>query len=108
MGILDFFVCPIEVAVSFPLYARWGSWRSDTRTCNQGKIDEFPPFRPERYMCYQRLVFFVRFQGFLSGKKKAHKHKQFFPVIARIRGGGLPTGWPGVKRLCAVCRTKET
>ena len=39
-----------------------------------------------------------------SGKEKAHKHKQFFPVIARV-GGGLPTGWPGVKRLCAVCGT---
>ena len=33
----------------------------------------------------------------LSGKKKAHKHKQSFPVTARV-GGGLPTGWPGVSR----------
>ena len=35
-----------------------------------------------------------------SGKEKAHKHKQIFPVTARV-GGGLPTGWPGVSRLVA-------
>ena len=29
-----------------------------------------------------------------SGKEKAHKHKQIFPVTARA-GGGLPTGWGG-------------
>ena len=29
-----------------------------------------------------------------SGKEKAHKHKQIFPVTARW-GGGLPTGWGG-------------
>ena len=33
-----------------------------------------------------------------SGKEKAHKHKQNFPVTARVGGGGLPTGWPGVSR----------
>ena len=33
----------------------------------------------------------------LSGKEKAHKHKQILPVTARV-GGGLPTGWPGVSR----------
>ena len=37
-----------------------------------------------------------------SGRIKAHKHKQFCPVTARVRGR-LPTGWPGVKCLCAVC-----
>ena len=48
-----------------------------------------------------------------SGKEKAHEHKQDFPVTARV-GGGLPTGWPGVSRppgvksLCAVCRTQGT
>ena len=31
---------------------------------------------------------------FSSGKEKAHKHKQIFPVTARA-GGGLPTGWGG-------------
>ena len=36
-----------------------------------------------------------------SGPKKAHKHKQFCPVTAWVRGGGLPTGWPGVK--CFMC-----
>ena len=30
-------------------------------------------------------------------KGKGHKHKQTFPVTARV-GGGLPTGWPGVSR----------
>ena len=33
-----------------------------------------------------------------SGKEKAHKHKQFFPVAAQVGGGGLPTGWAGVSR----------
>ena len=39
-----------------------------------------------------------------SGKEKAHKHKQIFPVTARVGvsrsggGGGLPTGWGGVSR----------
>ena len=32
-----------------------------------------------------------------SGKEKAHKHKQIFPVIARA-GGGLPIGWGRVTR----------
>ena len=32
-----------------------------------------------------------------SGKEKAHKHKQIFPVTARA-GGGLLTGWGGVSR----------
>ena len=30
-------------------------------------------------------------------KETAHKHKQNFPVTARV-GRGLPTGWPGVSR----------
>ena len=37
------------------------------------------------------------------GKKKAHKHKQFCPAIAWVKGGVLPTGWPGVKCSRAVC-----
>ena len=36
-----------------------------------------------------------------SGEEKAHKHKQFCPVTARV-GEGLPTRWPGVKR-CVLC-----
>ena len=36
----------------------------------------------------------------VSGKEKAHKHKQIFPVTARV-GGGLPTGWPEVSRPAA-------
>ena len=36
-------------------------------------------------------------EGVVSGKEKAHKHEQIFPVTARV-GGGLPTGWPGVSR----------
>ena len=38
-----------------------------------------------------------------SGKEKAHKHKQIFPVTARAGGGGLPTGGQGSKVfvLCA-------
>ena len=35
---------------------------------------------------------------FESGKEKAHKHKQIFPVTARVGGGGLAPGWPGVSR----------
>ena len=34
---------------------------------------------------------------YTSGKEKAHKHKQIFPVTARA-AGGLPTGWGGVSR----------
>ena len=34
----------------------------------------------------------------VSGKEKAHKHKQILPVTARVGGGALPTGWPGVSR----------
>ena len=37
-------------------------------------------------------------RGRPSGKGKAHKHKLIFPVTARVGGGGLPTGWPGVSR----------
>ena len=50
--------------------------------------------------------------GKISGKEKAHEHKQIFPLTAR-GGGGLPTGWPGppdrwpgVKSSCAVCGTQ--
>ena len=51
----------------------------------------------------KRSVYVLQNQG--SGKEKAHKHKQNFPVIARV-GGVLPTGWPGVKSLCTVCKTQ--
>ena len=40
------------------------------------------------------------------------KHKQNFPVTARVGGvsrpggGGAPDRWPGVKSLCAVCGTQ--
>ena len=33
-------------------------------------------------------------KSLISGKEKAHKHKQISPVIAQA-GGGLPTGWGG-------------
>ena len=46
----------------------------------------------------------------LSGKDKAHKHKQNFPVTDRVGGGspdrvavGSPDRRPGVKSLCAKC-----
>ena len=49
-----------------------------------------------------------------SGKERAHKQKQIFPVTARVGGGisrpggqGSPDRWPGVKSLCAVCGTQE-
>ena len=45
--------------------------------------------------------------SFGSGKEKAHKHEQMFPVTARV-ARGLPTGWPGAKSLCAVCGTQGT
>ena len=51
----------------------------------------------------------------ISGKEKAHKHKQNFLVIAWVGGGvsrpggqGSPDRWPGVKSLCAVCGTQGT
>ena len=44
----------------------------------------------------------------LSGKKKAHKHKQIFPVTGWAGGGGSPDRWPGFKSLCAVCGTQGT
>ena len=37
-----------------------------------------------------------------SGKEKAHKHKQIFPVTARAGGGLL------IKSLCAVCGSQGT
>ena len=49
-----------------------------------------------------------------SGKEKAHKHEEIFPVTARGRGGSPdrvargPDRWPGVKSLCAVCGTQGT
>ena len=50
-----------------------------------------------------------------SGKEKAHKHKQIFPVTAQAGGGGLPTGWGGVSRpvargqkfMCCVWNPRE-
>ena len=36
--------------------------------------------------------------GVLRKGKGTHKQKQNFPVTARVGGGGLPTGWPGVSR----------
>ena len=46
----------------------------------------------------------------ISGKEKAHKHKQIFSVTARVGGvfrpggRGSPDRWSGVKSLCAVWR----
>ena len=49
-----------------------------------------------------------------SGKEKAHKHKQFFPVTARAGGvsrpgggGGLPTGGQGSKVYVLCAEPKE-
>ena len=42
-----------------------------------------------------------------SGKKKAHKHKSFWPVTPPVTGG-LPTGSPGVKVLCAILGAQGT
>ena len=44
-----------------------------------------------------------------AAAEKAHKHKRFFPVTARVPagGGGLPTGWPGVKRYVLCAEPKE-
>ena len=49
--------------------------------------------------------------GPLSGMEKAHKHKQNFPVTARLGGGGSPdpvarglqTGWPGARGQKLMC-----
>ena len=50
----------------------------------------------------------------LSGKKKAHKHKQIFPVTARVGEAspdrvarGLPTGGQGSKVYVLCAETKE-
>ena len=49
-----------------------------------------------------------------SGKKKAHKHKQIFPVTARVGGGspdrvarGLPTSGQGLKVYVLCTEPKE-
>ena len=39
---------------------------------------------------------------FRNAREKTHKHKQFCPVTAWVRGG-LPTRRPEVKSSCAVC-----
>ena len=49
--------------------------------------------------------FFSKLQ--LSGKKKAHKQRSFWPVTLRWPGG-LPTGSPGVKVLCAILGKQGT
>ena len=50
----------------------------------------------------------------VSGKEKAHKHKQIFPVTARVGGGspdrvarGLPTGGRGQKFMCRVLNLRN-
>ena len=57
----------------------------------------------------------VQFSALVSGKEKAHKHKQFFPVTARVEGGGspdrvargLPTGGQGSKVYVLCAEHKE-
>ena len=51
---------------------------------------------------------------FVSGKEKAHKHKQIFPVTARVGGvspdrvaRGLPTGGQGSKVYVLCAEPKE-
>ena len=54
----------------------------------------------QRFSCYKSwgsLELIVMEKAETSGKEKAHKHKQIFPVTARMEGG-FPTGWPGVSR----------
>ena len=53
-------------------------------------------------------------QGAPSGKEKAHKHKQLFPVTARVGGGGSQPGgqgspdrWQGVKSYVLCAEPKE-
>ena len=65
------------------------------KTCHLVKAPREPPLQTE--LC---PVQHTGLSGVLSGKDKAHKHKQIFPVTARV-GGGLPTGWPRVSRLVA-------
>ena len=62
----------------------------------------------------RKAVFGSRFQVFWcifyiqkSGKKKAHKHKSFWPVTPPVTGV-LPTGRPGVKVLCTILGTQGT
>ena len=50
------------------------------------------------WVCVKILVY----GGLLSGEEKAHKHKQFFPVTARL-GGVLPTGWRQGSNVYVVC-----
>ena len=51
------------------------------------------PFRTKNATVLNSVEFYYC-RSFFSGKEKAHKHKQIFPVTARA-GGGLPTGWGG-------------
>ena len=50
----------------------------------------------------------------MSGKGKAHKHTQIFPVTARVGGGvsrpggqGSPDRWPGSKVYVLCAEPKE-
>ena len=54
-----------------------------------------------------RMLFSSRFLSQLSGKAEAHKHKQIFPVTARVGVGGLPTGWGGSKVYVLCTEPKE-
>ena len=60
------------------------------------------------------LIVVTDFKTCSSGKEKAHKHKQIFPVTGRVRGGspdrvarGLPTGGQGSKVYVLCAEPKE-
>ena len=67
-------------------------------------------FQPAAFL---RSVFWATKRFSHPGKEKAHKHKQIFPVIARVGGGlrrggqGSPDRWPGSKVYVLCAEPKE-
>ena len=67
-------------------------------------ILEDHPFVNPRIVA-KTCVFFRELQT--SGKRKAHKHKSFWPVTPPVTRGS-PDRRPGVKDLCAILGTQGT
>ena len=69
----------------------------------------------QKWSCHQRFNLLILEDWYaVMALILKHKHKQIFPVTARVGGvsrsggQGSPDRWPGVKSLCAVCRTQQT
>ena len=88
---------PLPLFCAFPPWRAFAKWRCDTPP-QKGYLSDTCSIPDENKAngCDTPLC---------SGKEKAHKHKQIFPVTARVGGGfsRLPTGGQGSKvyGLCA-------